>query len=80
MMVNYPDFFKELGFKTSYYNSETKAFDKEAITKSIESIQEHWKTKYPDFKMAIDKLKFDDMMSFNQTFTSEIEFLNLESK
>jgi hypothetical protein len=80
MMVNYPDFFKELGFKTWYYNPETKEFNKEAITKSIESIQEHWKPKYPDFKFAIDKLKFDDMVSFNQSFTSEIEFLNLETK
>jgi len=80
MMVNYPDFFKELGFKTSYYNSDTKEFNKEAITQSIESIQEHWKPKYPDFKFPVDKLKFDDMVSFNQTFTSEIEFLNLESK
>lgn len=80
MMVNYPDYFKDLGFQTSYYNSETKEFNKEAITKSIESIQEHWKTKYPDFKFAVDKLKYEDLASFNQTFTSEIEFLNLESK
>ncbi|ANE51785.1 hypothetical protein [Flavisolibacter tropicus] len=80
MMVNYPDYFKELGFKTSYYNSETKEFNKEAITKSIESIQEHWKPKYPDLKFPVDKLKFDDMVSFNQTFTSEVEFLNLETK
>lgn len=80
MMINYPDFFKDLGFKTSYYNSETKEFNKDAITQSIESIQEHWKAKYPDFKFPVDKLNFDDMVSFNQTFTSEIEFLNLETK
>jgi hypothetical protein len=80
MMVNYPDFFKELGFKTTYYNTETKTFDQEAIIKSIESIQEHWRAKYTDMKFATDKLKFDNMMTFNQSFTSEIEFLNLETK
>lgn len=80
MMVNYPDYFKELGFKTTYYNKETNIFDQEAIIKSIESIQEHWKAKYADMKFATDKLRFDNMMTFNQSFTSEIEFLNLETK
>jgi hypothetical protein len=80
MMVNFPDYFKDLGYKTTYYNPEAKEFDKEAIIKSIESIQEHWKTKYADLKFATDKLVFDNMMTFNQSFTSEIEFLNLETK
>ena len=79
-MVNFPGYFKDLGFKIQYYNPDTKEFDKEAIFKSIESIQEHWKSKYPDLKFATDKLVFDNMMTFNQSFTSEIEFLNLETK
>lgn len=80
MMVNYPDYFKELGYKTGYYNKETKAFNKEAILKSIEEIQEAWRSKYPELKMREEKLKFDSIMDFNQTFTGEIEFLNLETK
>jgi len=27
-----------------------------------------------------DKLKFDDLVSFNQSFTTEIEYLNLDTK
>jgi hypothetical protein len=27
-----------------------------------------------------EKLKFDDLVSFNQSFTTEIEYLNLETK
>lgn len=80
MMVNYPSYFEELGFKNEYINKETKALNKEAIIGKIESIEGKWQEKYPQLKMKTDKIKFDDMVSFNQSFTSEIEFLNLETK
>lgn len=80
MMVNYPNYFKELGFKTSYYNKETKEFNREAILETIQHIQDNWKDKYPEMKMRIEKLKFDNLMNFNHSFTTEIEFLNMETK
>lgn len=80
MMVNYPDYFSELGFKTEYYNKAGNTFNKEAILQTIESIQAAWKEKYPEMKMRTDKLKWDNLMNFNQSFTSEIEFLNVETK
>ncbi|HVG11572.1 MAG TPA: hypothetical protein VM843_01155, partial [Flavisolibacter sp.] len=80
MMVNYPEYFKELGFKTVYYNRQTGEYNKEAIIASIEGIQEAWKTKYPELKMRTENLKFEDRVSFNQSFTNEVEFLNLETR
>ncbi|GAA4344291.1 hypothetical protein [Flaviaesturariibacter amylovorans] len=80
MMVNYPTFFTELGFPVQYYNPETQEFKQDAILKAVESIEEAWKGKYPDMKMRPDKLKFDSLVSFNQSFTGEIEFLNMETK
>jgi len=80
MMVNYPDYFRDLGFKMLYYDPEKNEFNKDAIIETIKSIQEHWKSKYPELEMKTDKLKFDNMMVFNQTFTSEIEFLNFETR
>ncbi len=80
MMINYPDYFKELGFKTTYYNKEVNEFNKEAIVQTIEKIQAAWQKKYPEFKLKIDKLKFDNRMAFNQSFTNEVEFLNLETR
>lgn len=80
MMINYPDYFSELGFKSEYYNKTDSTFNKEAILKTIESIQVAWKDKYPEMKMATEKLNWDNLMNFNQSFTSEIEFLNLETK
>lgn len=80
MMVNYQDYFKELGFTKEYYNIEKAEFNQQAIIDKINAIIEPWKTKYPNLNFKTDKLKFDDMVSFNQSYTTEIEYLNLETK
>lgn len=80
MMINYADYFKELGFTDEYYNPETKEYNKEAIFARIEEIESRWKEKYPELKLKTDKIKFDNAVAFNQSFTTEIEYLNLETK
>ena len=80
MMVNYPDFFTELGYSREYYFLDKKEFNQQAILEKIKSIEADWKTKYPNMNVKTDKLKFDDIVSFNQSFTTEIEYLNLETK
>jgi hypothetical protein len=80
MMVNYPDYFEELGYKTVYYNRDAKEYNKEAITAAIEAIEQKWRPKYPELKIKTEKLRFDNMLAFNQTFTTEIEYLNLETR
>lgn len=80
MMINYLEFFEELGFKKNYYNREKKEFNKEAILRAIENIQHTSASKYAGLKMKTHKLKFDSLMAFNQSFTTEIEFLNIETK
>lgn len=80
MMVNYPDYFKELGYKTEFYNAESKTFNTEAINAAIEVIHQKWNVKYPELKLKVDKLKYDNMMAFNQSFSSEVEYLNLETR
>lgn len=79
MMVNYSDYFKALGFP-SYYNAETKQYESEKITERLKQINEFWKAKYPNMRFKPENLKYDSMMNFNQSFTTEIEFLNLETK
>jgi hypothetical protein len=80
MMVNYPDFFSEIGFSREYYSLEKKEFNQQAILDKIQSIESDWKEKYPNLKMKTEKLKFDDTVSFNHSFTTEIEYLNLETR
>lgn len=79
MMVNYPDYFTDLGFKEVYYNKEKEEFNKEAIIAKIESIQQAWKEKYPEMSFKTDKLKFDNILAFNQSFTAEVEYLNMDT-
>lgn len=80
MMVNYPDFFKDLGFKKQYYNKETNEFKQDDIIATINEIQKVWQEKYTEMKFKTDKLNFDSLVSFNQSFTNEIEALNMETK
>lgn len=80
MLVNYPDFFSELGYSKEYYSLEKKEFNQQAIIEKIQSIDAEWKEKYPHINFKTEKLKFDDIVSFNQSFTTEIEYLNLETK
>ncbi|HWJ91671.1 MAG TPA: hypothetical protein VNR87_11205 [Flavisolibacter sp.] len=80
MMVNYGDYFRELGFREEYYKPATNEFSKEAIIERIRNIESRWKEKYPEMEFKTDKLKFDHPVAFNQSFTTEIEYLNLETK
>jgi hypothetical protein len=76
MQVNYPSFFSELGF-TELYNKENNQFNADVISAKIKSIEKTWKGKYPDLNFKTDKLKFDNLVAFNQSFTTEVELLNL---
>lgn len=80
MMVNYPDFFNELGYKDNLYNKEDGKFNQEKIIEKINAVEERWKVKYPEFKFNTEKVKFDNMVAFNQSYTTEVEYLNLETK
>ncbi len=80
MMINYGEYFSELGFKAEFYTTETAEYNKEAIFQKIEEIESRWKEKYPELKLKTENLKFDNAVAFNQSFTTEIEYLNLETK
>jgi hypothetical protein len=80
MRINYGDYFSDLGYKESFYNKETKEYNKEGIFQKIEEIENRWREKYPEFKFKTDKLRFENPFSFNQSYTAEIESLNLETR
>ncbi|MGZ5304988.1 MAG: hypothetical protein ACXWDO_12795, partial [Bacteroidia bacterium] len=80
MMINYPDYFIALGFKEVYYDAEKAEYNKEKIKQQVENIIAGWKDKYPELKFDTEKLKYENAVAFNQTFTTEVEYLNLESR
>lgn len=80
MMVNYGDYFQDLGFKDNLYDSATNEYNREEIFTRIKVIEQKWKQKYPELDFKTGKLKFDNRVAFNHSFTTEIEYLNLETK
>lgn len=80
MMVNYPDYFASLGYTNNYYNAEKNEFNVPSITEKIKEIQTKWKDKYPNMDFKAQNLRFDNLMTFDYSFTTEMEFLNMEPK
>ena len=80
LMINYGDYFTALGFRSDYFNRDTGEYNREAIITRIKAIEEKWKEKYGELEFKTDKLKYDSKVAFNQSFTAEIEYLNLETK
>lgn len=79
MRINYSDYFKALGFKEVYADTARNSFNPEAVITRIKTIQDSWKEKYPNADLKTQNLRFDNLVNFNQTFTTEIEFLNMEA-
>ncbi len=80
MRINYSDFFAALGYTDLLYDKEKNEYNKERIAEIITSIINQWKEKYPELKFATERLRYDSLVAFNQTFTTEVEYLNLETK
>lgn len=80
MMINHADYFTALGIKEEFYDSEKSEYQQEKITNAITGIVDKWKEKYPELKFDTSKLKFENAVAFNQTFTTEVEYLNLETR
>ncbi len=80
MMINYADYFAALGYTDAFYIIEKNEYNKEKIREYVDVVIERWKEKYPELKFDVEKLKYDNAVAFNQSFTTEVEYLNLESR
>ena len=78
MQINYGEYFRALGFQTTYYEEERNHFNEDAIDDKIDSIIYYWKPKYPALAFKTKKLKFDTLVNFNQSFLQEVSELNFE--
>lgn len=79
MMVNYPDYFAALGYDR-YYDPAKNKFESEEIIEKIRSIREKWKEKYSLMDFKTQNLRFDNLINFDHSFTTEMELLNMEAK
>jgi hypothetical protein len=78
MEVNYPGYFLALGFHGQLFDPASNQFEKEEIEDEIGEIIREWKEKYPNLEWKTQQLRYDDILSFNQSFLTEIQGLNFE--
>lgn len=78
MQVNYAEYFRELGFRRMYYDPEQSEFNREAIEQRIGEIISEWKIKYPKLEFINEKLNYENLVDFNNSFTTEITALNFD--
>jgi hypothetical protein len=78
MEINYPGFFLAIGFKGQLYDPASNQFEKEEIEDGIEFIISSWKDKYPFLVWKESNMRYDNILSFNQRFLSEVQALNFE--
>jgi hypothetical protein len=78
MQINYADYYLALGHKEQYYNESKNHFSSQAIGDKIQAIQEKWRSKYPNMSFKPGNLRFDTLVNFDHSFTTEIELLNME--
>ncbi len=79
MQVNYSDYFTALGFSETLYDPQSNRFDQEEIEEEIETIIETWKKKYLKLQFKVKNLRYDSLVSFNQSYTTEIGNLNFDA-
>ncbi|MFM6926477.1 MAG: hypothetical protein ACKOU7_13305 [Ferruginibacter sp.] len=80
MRVNYSDYFTSLGFADAYYEADKNKFNERTIIEKINSIISSWRKKYPLLDFKTQNLRFDSLLSFNHSYTTEIELLNFDAK
>ncbi|ANH82999.1 hypothetical protein A8C56_20215 [Niabella ginsenosidivorans] len=78
MRVNYPDYFKALGYGETFYDPATNRFREEAIIRYMRTIESQWKERYPYMSFRTETLSFVNLLSFNYSFTTLIEKLNMD--
>ncbi|MBZ4189203.1 YbjN domain-containing protein [Niabella beijingensis] len=78
MQVNYPAFFKALGYKEDLYDTATGRFKEEAIARYIRAVEVQWKERYPYMSFKTEQLNYTGLLAFNHSFTTQIEKLNMD--
>jgi len=78
MQINYPAYFQALGFKNIFFDPATKEFEKSEIEDEVGKIIMAWHEKYPNLEWKEQNIRYDNIISFNQSFLAEIQSMNFE--
>ncbi len=70
-------YFKNLGFTTLYYDPSTKKFDKRAIKRAIQQIEDENEDAYPKLDADTSMLNFDSLPDFAESYLLMMRVLNM---
>ncbi len=75
--VTEADYFKSLGFTFAYYNSKNKKFNKKAIKRMLEGIEEANLDKFPKLSLRSGQIDFSSLPQFAKSWLLMIRNLNI---
>ena len=70
-------YFNKLGFSNSYYDPETKVFDKKAIGRAIRHIVDSQADTYPKLQAQTGSLDFSDLPAFAKSYLHMIRVMDM---
>ncbi|HOZ83978.1 MAG TPA: hypothetical protein PK191_00725 [Niabella sp.] len=79
MHINYPEYFRSLGYTESLYVKANDKLNEGEIAGRIRDIQSQWKEKYTTLNFRTDLLNFTNLQKFNLSFATQIESLNMDN-
>jgi hypothetical protein len=77
MQVNYPEYFKDMGFDVELHDREKNHFNIQAIEDKAGQAIEKWKDKFPGLYWPRQTIRYDSLFSFNHSFISAVQQLAL---
>jgi len=78
MMVRHAGYFAELGWTKPLYHSAGNQFDKGAIQRKITQLLARHREKFPNLRIDMARLRFDDLYWFGVSFSEQIVNFNLD--
>ncbi len=70
-------YFRDLGFRPSYYDAEKQVFNQKAIRRRVFEIAEENKLRFPHLNPNFGHLNFSSMSMFGKSYLEMIQMLNL---
>lgn len=78
MEINYPDYYHSLGFQGLLFDVASNQFEKDEIEERVNTIIAAWIGKHTKMTWKHQNIRYDHILSFNQSFLTEIQGLNFD--
>lgn len=79
MEINHSKFFFAFYNGYNFYEPQRQHFYIHRIEREIIQVEKIWKTKYPNFRFAVEKLEYNNLLEFNLSFTKIVSSINLDN-